>query len=233
MKHSHKKMIVKPPVTASKFIKMSEFFSQTFNLNERLREALMSPSKESAPFLNISTAIIVGRDSNMELRGLLPSNDKFIKNSSSNDDEDENDSWKMAETCLNGCKKCRKFTTDESFPTINIISLTPSLLTNRSLPNIRSYLSIVYVMPLRNFGAIIRWTANHQYDIRGYKVFVDGAHVSTVHSKSRLSALAEHVNMKIPHHFAVSVIPFAEKIPKTSHRNMHAVYLYKPNEFID
>lgn len=218
-------MIFKPPVTAtSKLTEMSQFFSQTFNLNERLREALMSPSsKESTQFLSISS-VIVGRDSSMNLRELLPPNDKNYN------EEDEGELWMMAETCLNGCEKCR---THETKSAINILSLAPSLSTTNSLPNIRSYLSIAYVIPLRNFGAIIRWTVNHPYDIRGYKVFVDGAHVSTVHSKSRLSALAENVNMKIPHHFAVSVIPCAERIPKTSYRNMHAVYLYKPNEFID
>jgi hypothetical protein len=162
----------------------------------------------------------------------------------SNDSVNEVDSWEMAKMCPNGCNcgKCPLVNDsheemDMESQKISILSLAPNLSSisfieepNKSI----MYLSITYVIPLRNYGAIIRWNVMNQHGIRGYNIFMDGIQVSSVHSPSRMSAVIENVNMKIPHHFAVSITPasFNEKIPSTYYHNMHAVYLHRPNNFI-
>lgn len=64
------------------------------------------------------------------------------------------------------------------------------------------------------------------------QINVDGSLVATV-SSGRESALIKDVNMEIPHHFAVSIVPLhSEKSSKTFLRNLMflepATYFHQP-----
>jgi hypothetical protein len=218
-------------VISSKFMEMSQFTSQTFNLNEvpqQLRDALKSQSESLLDkYTQFFTFQSKKRDQ-FEAKSDKPESSELMMPLNGN--EDESESWEMAETCLNGCNKCGKHTILSEESSIEALTLT-----TYSSRDITSHLSIDGVIPLQNIGAIIRWTVNYrQHDVRGYKVFVDGVHASTIHSNSRLSALVENVNMNVPHLFAVSTISSNDnkKIPKINYRNIHAVYLWRPN-YID
>lgn len=245
----------------SKSFKATDFSSKIFNLKdnlvpERLRNAYISRNSPSPCFPEITSfsTLAVADNSSIELvvteetktqcntRGFA-SSDVLAQISDDEDLVDEVESWEMAKMC--NCGKCPIVTNKEeekriqmNSQNISILSLSPNLSSISFIKEphkITSYLSISYVIPLRNYGAIIRWIAMNQNGIMGYKVFIDGIQVSSVHSPSRMSAVIENVNMKIPHHFAVSITPTSinEKLPATIHyHNMHAVYLYKPNNFI-
>lgn len=241
-------------VIASKSFKMSEFSSKAFNLNdnmvpEQLREAYLSknsPSPSTPKFLSLSTLavddntsieFVVTEETTRQYHNISASSSSDVLMQVSDDDSiaDEVDSWEMAKMCPNGCN-CGTCPLVDEEKRISILSLAPNLSSISFIeePNkSTSYLSITYVIPLRNYGAIIRWNVMNQRGIQGYKIFMDGVQVSSVHSPSRMSAVIENVNMKIPHHFAVSITPtISEKIPTTLYHNMHAVYLFKPTNFI-
>lgn len=223
--------------SSSKSLKMSDFHSLSFNLfNDvvpiQLRDSLMSQDSSQMTLTETSVELMLTND-----RFSFASN----RSSSSSEvlmvreEEHEGESWEMAKTCPSdecNCGKCPLIEENSPPNSISDVSLAPSYSTI-SQPE-ANFLSIAYVVPLRNYGAIIRWNVQYQHGVGGYKLFIDGVQVSSVHSPSRMSALVESVNMKIPHHFAVSIIPSAseKKMPKISYRNMHAVYLYKPTNFI-
>lgn len=244
-------------IIASKSLKMSEFNSKAFNLNdsvvpEQLRNAYLSqnsPSPSAPKILSFSTLtvddntsieFVVTKETTRQYHNISESSLSDVHLSDDDNMVDEVDSWEMAKMCPNGCNcgKCPLVDENEEINSrkISILSLAPNLSSISFIdePNkSASYLSITYVIPLRNYGAIIRWNVINQHGIRGYKIFMDGIQVSSVHSPSRMSAVIENVNMKIPHHFAVSITPtISEKIPTALYHNMHAVYLYKPNNFI-
>lgn len=234
-------------LVASKSFKMSEFASNTFSLYDdevpkQVRDAILSQSSPSPKILTVS----LDDDASIELivtkaAPRKASSDMLVA-ISDYEQNNEDDSWEMAKMCPNDCNcgKCPlSEDEDEDIMSheISNLSLAPDLSSISLVENFnqsRSYLSIIHVIPLRNYGAIIRWNVVHQHGIRGYKVFMDGTQVSSVHSPSRMSAVIESANMKIPHHFAVSVTPNVndERMSAILYHNMHAVYLYKPNNFI-
>ena len=148
----------------------------------------------------------------------------------------------MARTCPNDCNcgQCpleKEVEEEGMFSEIMDIPRSPTNLSSISLTNQNrsdAFLSIKYVIPLRDYGVIIRWNVLHHLGIRGYKIFIDGMHVASVHSPSRTSALIENVNMRIPHHFSITAVTsnVCEKMPTILYHNTLAVYLYKPNNFI-
>lgn len=237
--------------TSSKSLKMSNLHPYTFNLYDnivpqRLRESLMSQSElissQPSQLMTISSSVTVEemifkRDSKTTTTFNAPLNSTSTEMllSISDNDDNENDEikdelWEMPKMCPNDCN-CGECPLSDGNSSVSLFSNYSTISLPETSPSL-SYLSISYVMPLRNYGAIIRWNVNvYQHGIRGYKIFIDGRQVSSVHSPSRMSALLESVNMKIPHHFAVSIIA-SEKIPMLLYRNMHAVYVYKPNNFI-
>lgn len=235
---------------ASKSLTMSEFSSKAFNLNDelvpqQLRDAYMSqnspsPSPSAQKLMSFST-LRVTEETTRKYHNVTESSSSDVLMQLSDDTLDEVDSWEMAKMCPNGCNCGRcPLVDDEEGETdsrnYSVISLAPNLSSISFIEESNkatSFLSITYVIPLRNYGAIIRWNVINQHGIRGYKIFMDGIQVSSVHSPSRMSAVIENVNMKIPHHFAVSITPtVGEKIPSILYHNMHAVYLFKPNNFI-
>lgn len=229
---------------SSKSFKMEEISSKSFNLYDdmvpkQLRDAYLS---QNSSVLTLSTLtfdddasvkVVVKRNTARQLNSATNSSSCDVLTTISDGEENEIESWEMAKMCPNGCNcgSC-PLVKNEIF---SLHSLAPNLSTI-SLPNnhnqSNSFLSISYVIPLRNYGAIIRWNVVHQRDIRGYKIFMDGSQVSSV-GRGRVSAVIENVNMQTPHHFAVTIIPnVSEKITPFLYHNMHAVYLYKPNDFI-
>lgn len=226
--------------SASKSLKMSDFHSlSSFNLcsdvlPRRLRDSLMSQDSSLMTLTvqdetSVEVMLRNERFSFASNRTLSSSKVLMVR-----EDENEGESYEMARMCPSddcNCGKCPLTDANSSANSISVVSFESNFST-MSLPE-ANFLSIDYVVPLRNYGAIIRWNVQYQHGVGGYKLFIDGAQVSSVHSPSRMSALVESVNMKIPHHFAVSIIPSArEKMPKIPYRNMHAVYLYKPTNFI-
>jgi hypothetical protein len=159
--------------------------------------------------------------------------------------EEEPELWQTASMCPNDCNcgSCPIDIKDDitvgssSNSSSSCMSLMPNVssisLGEQSKHN-NALLSITYVVPLRNYGAIIHWNVMHRHGIRGYKVYLDGNLVSSVHSPTRTSALIDSVNMSYPHHFAVTVVPnVGEQLPKIFfHRNMQAIHIYRPNHFI-
>lgn len=252
-------MALKLPETliASKSFKMSEFTSKGFNLYDdavpkQLRQAFLSQNSSppsASSVLSVSTLtvnddttieVIVKKGTARELYSAQNSSSADVLMPIS-DEEEENsndtDSWETASMCPNDCNcgNCPMAENeDEEMKSheISFLSLMPNFSSISLVDQANQNLSITRVIPLRNYGVIVRWDVMNHHGIRGYKVFMDGIEVSAVHSPSRMSAVIENVNMKAPHHFAVSVQNISEKMPTTPCRNMHAVYLYKPNNFI-
>jgi hypothetical protein len=187
---------------------------------ERLRESLVSQESEQ---LDSTTAFSFTAE---------------------NDDKSNQDKWEMAQMCPNDCNCGNCPLAQEQLtlmePRFNSTQSVMSLHTSISSisfaskdMNKHSTLTISHIVRLQNFGAILHWYVTNHDDIRGYKVYLNGSLVTTVHSPLRTSALIESVNMDNPQHFAVSVIPCGgKKKIKTSSINMQAVYMYMPKEFV-
>jgi hypothetical protein len=146
------------------------------------------------------------------------------------EEEEGNETWETAIEC--NCGNCPighlQFSHNTSDTSL-IASISSSSSIDEHCDEWKSFLSITYVGPLRNYGAIIHWNVMHYHGIRGYEIHLDGNRVSLVHSPKRTSAFIENVNMNFPHHFAIAIVPNVDaKIFELSDRRMQAVYIYHP-----
>ncbi|XP_070507029.1 uncharacterized protein [Chironomus tepperi] len=233
----------------SKSLNTAKYFHRNylFDLDDELvpqnlREALMSENSDPVPSqIVIFQNKLVNKSSSIEL---IKSNDNqadYITSLQSitrrgSDDvtndrdktDDESETWFPSRACPNGCN-CGKCPIDKGIkPSQSVMSLVPSnSSTSMTLvpSNSNFFISITDVVPLRNnFGAIIHWSVLHYHGISGYKIFLDGNHVASVYSPSRTVALIDNVNMKFPHHIAVSIIKtgsvtFAAKSKSNKHQH--------------
>lgn len=225
-----------------------------------LREAFMSNSSDPAPsqivifknkVVNTSSSIelIKSNDTQADFITELQSitrrgsddviNDQDEQNLITEVSDDDPEMWFPTRTCPNGCN-CGKCPIENGINDVqhsqSIMSLVPSN-SSTSLTIVPSnsnfFISITDVVPLRNnFGAIIHWSVLHYHGISGYKVFLDGHHAASVYSPSRTVAFIDNVNMKFPHHFAVSIIKTGSVREPFQQHSMQAIYLYDPNNFI-
>lgn len=160
--------------------------------------------------------------------------------------EEEPEIWFPTRTCPNECN-CGKCPIDKGIETAfimdgqvlsqSVMSLVPSsssitMTFVQGNPNL--FISITDVIPLRNNqSAIIHWSVLHYHGISGYKVFLDGNLVASVFSPTRTVAFIDDVNMKFPHHFAVSIMRGDSSVRETfQQHSMQAIYFYDPNNFI-
>ena len=232
-----------------------------FDLNDdlvpqNLREAFMSENSDPAQsqivifknnVVNTSSSIelIKSNDNQADFITELQSitrrgsddviNDRDTQNPNDKTDDDP-ELWYPSRTCPNGCN-CGKCPIDNDIQhSQSIMSLVPSnSSTSMTLvpSNSNFFISITDVIPLRNnFGAIIHWSVLHYHGISGYKIFLDGNHAASVYSPTRTVAFIDNVNMKFPHHFAVSIMKNGSVREPFQHHSMQAIYLYDPNNFI-
>ncbi|KAG5671726.1 hypothetical protein PVAND_001906 [Polypedilum vanderplanki] len=229
------------------FTKTSSLKSQTElygNFPLFLCEALMSmnsqdinQSQQQQQQRDLSVKNTTHVDTIWPLNSITNANDDGIERVEISSDE-ETELWQTARMCPNGCDcgKCPIESTMSS-TTSNMSLVHPNVssisLKEQSYNN--SFISITHIVPLRNLSsAIIHWDVMHYHGIRGYKVYLDGNLVTSVHSPTRTSALIESVNMSYPHHFAVTIVlNVDEQLPKMFiHRNMQAIHIYRPRNFI-
>lgn len=216
---------------------------------QNLREALKSENSEQIQqtqpsqilifknqTFNTTSTIELFRSSARQLRSIIKySNSDGMINyqgvSNSEKDilsDDESDIWYPSSSCPTEDCNCSKF---PSIQKPSEMSLVPSVtsIESMSVVNAASVISISSITPLRsNRGVIIHWNVPCYYGISGYKVFVDGVHVTSVYSPMRTAAFIEDVNMEVAHHFAVSVTTDAEVRDVIQQQ---AIFFYDPDEF--
>lgn len=153
--------------------------------------------------------------------------EKFETPENSSEEEDEEEIFEVARSCPNDCEheNCpflpRLYSSSEVFFTmesrfsenlssVSLVRQVSSLSMMEMTYDGREkneILSISRIVPLRNNSAIVHWNVKSFLGIRGYKVIVDGVLASRVNSAERTSAFISPVNMSIPHHFTVTVVP--------------------------